>query len=78
MVKAYILVEVEYVEVNKVASEITEIEEIENANIIYGEYDIICLAKANSVIDLKEIVLQKVGKVKGVVNTSSLIVADEE
>jgi len=78
MVKAYVLVETTDVDPNTAATELTEIEEVENVHIVYGKCDIICLAKADNVIDLKEVVLQKIGQVRGVTKTSCFIIADEE
>src|SRR3989338_3632458 len=40
--------------------------------------DIMVHVKSKNLIDLKELALEKIGKVKGVVKTSTLIVADEE
>ena len=78
MVKAYVLIEIEGVNVHKVAKEITQIKEIENIHLIYGEYDLIATVKAKHLVDLKELALEKIGKVAGVVKTSTLIVADED
>ncbi len=78
MVKAYVLVAVEGVDVNRVAREMTGIDEIENLHLIYGEYDIMVIVKTKTLIDLKDLALEKIGKVKGVVKTSTLIVADED
>ena len=78
MVKAYVLVAVEGVDVNKVAKEMTDLDEIENVHLIYGEYDIIAVVRAKNLIDLKDLALEKIGKVKGVIKTSTLIVADED
>lgn len=77
MVKAYVLIAVEGTEVNKAAKDISEIDEVENVHIIYGEYDIIAVVNAENLIDLKDLALEKIGKVRGVVKTSTLIVADE-
>lgn len=78
MVKAYVLVEVEGVEVNKVARDMTDIDEVENVHLIYGEYDILAEVKAKTLVDLKDLALEKLGKVKGVIKTSTLIVADSD
>ncbi len=77
MVKAYVLIQVEGVDTEKAAEEITKFEEVENAHLIYGEYDIIAVVKTKNLIQLKEVALEKIAKVKGVVKTSSLIVADQ-
>ena len=77
MVRAYVLIAIEGVDASRVARELTDIDEIENVHLIYGEYDIIATVKAKTLIDLKDLALEKIGKVKGVVKTSTLIVADE-
>ncbi len=78
MVKAYVLIAIEGVDVNKVAHDLTKIEEVQSSNLIYGEYDIIISVKSKNLIDLKELALEKIGKVKGIVKTSTLIVADAD
>ncbi len=78
MVKAYVLTAIEGAEVSRAAKDISEIDEVENVHIIYGEYDIIAVVKAENLIDLKDLALEKIGKVRGVVKTSTLIVADED
>jgi len=78
MVRAYVLIAIESIDVSKAARDITDIDEVENIHLIYGEYDIIAIVKAKSLIDLKELALEKIGKVKGVIKTSTLIVADED
>jgi len=78
MVKAYVLIAIEGTEVSRAAKDISEIDEVENVHIIYGEYDIIAVVKAENLIDLKDLALEKIGKVRGVVKTSTLIVADED
>ena len=78
MVKAYVLIETEGVDPHKIAGELMLIEEVENTHLIYGEYDLMAYVTAVNLIDLKELALEKIGKVKGVIKTSTLIVADEE
>jgi len=78
MVRAYVLVETEDVDVNSAAKELVELENIENVHIVYGKCNIICLVKCENVIDLKEVVLQKMGNIRGVIKTSCFIIADEE
>lgn len=78
MVKAYVLVAIEGIDANKAAKEVTTIDEVENVHILYGEYDLIALVKSENLIDLKELALEKIGKSKGVIKTSTLIIADEE
>ena len=78
MVRAYVLIAIEGVDANKVANALTNIEEIENVHLIYGEYDLIAAVKSKTLVVLKELALDKIGKVKGVIKTSTLIVADSD
>ncbi len=78
MVKAYVLIAIEGMEPNKIAGELMKIEEVENLHLLYGEYDLIAFVKSDNLINLKELALEKIGKVKGVIKTSTLIVADED
>ena len=57
MVRAYVLIAIEGVDANKVANALTNIEEIENVHLIYGEYDLIATVKAKTLISLKELAL---------------------
>lgn len=77
MVMAYVLIAVEGAEPSVVAKELNNIEEIENIHLIFGEYNIIAVVKTKTLINLKEVALDRISKVRGVVKTSSLIVADE-
>ena len=45
MVRAYVLVETEDVDVNSAAKELVELENIENVHIVYGKCNIIFLLK---------------------------------
>ena len=76
MVKAYVLIQIEGVDPSKAAKDVMLIKEVENAHLIYGEYDIIAVVKTKTLVQLKELALEKIAKVRGVVKTSSLIVAD--
>ena len=77
MIKAYILIGIEGVEVNKIAKQVTDIEEVETVNIIHGEHDLIALVRAKTLIELKEIVVEKIKGINGIVMTEELIIADE-
>ena len=77
MIRAYVLIQLESVDPSKAAKDITSIDEVENAHLTEGEYDIIAIVKTKNLVQLKELALEKIAKVRGVVKTSSLIVADE-
>ncbi|MBS3167549.1 Lrp/AsnC ligand binding domain-containing protein [Candidatus Woesearchaeota archaeon] len=76
MVKAYIIIEVEGVDANKVAKDLTSLEEVENAHIIDGEYDLIALVNTKTVIQLKEVTEKKIEAIKGISKITTLIVVD--
>lgn len=78
MVKAYVLIKVDSNDVNKVANAINALEEVENLHHIYGGFDLIAVIKTKNIIQLKEDVIEKITKVKGVSETSCMIVADED
>jgi len=78
MVKAYVLIETEGRDPKVIAGEMTAIDEVENVHLIYGEYDLMALVKTKDLIRLREVALDKISKVHGVIKTSSLIIADEE
>ena len=78
MVKAYVLIKVDGVDINKVANNINALEEVENLHQIYGGFDLIAIIKTKNIIKLKEDVIEKINKIKGVSETSCMIVADED
>jgi DNA-binding Lrp family transcriptional regulator len=77
MVKAYVFIGVEGINPHKAAVEATKIKEVENVDMISGEYDLMAIVKSKTLVSLRELALDKIGRVKGVVKTSTLIVADE-
>ena len=78
MVKAYVLIETEGRDPHMIANDLMNVDEVENAHLIYGEYDLIAYVNGKTLVDLKELALGKIGKIKGVIKTSTLIVADED
>lgn len=77
MVLAYILLTTRGVDVSEVAKEVIDLEEVSNAHVIYGQYDMIIRVKAKNLEQLREINLNKISKIKGVDATTTLIVADQ-
>ena len=78
MVKAYVLIKVDGNDSNKVANSINALEEVENLHHIYGGFDLIAVIKTKNIIKLKEDVIERISKIKGVSETSCMIVADED
>jgi len=76
VVRAYVMIAVEGVDVNKVAKELTNIEEIENVHLIYGEYDIIAEIKAHNP-ETSTSILKTLKETDGVNTLKTYVVSDQ-
>ncbi len=76
MVLAYILITTIGLSPAKIAKDLMKLDEIESVHLIYGEYDIIARAKTKTLVELREVALEKIRRIKGVEKTSTLIAAD--
>nr|MDO8080611.1 Lrp/AsnC ligand binding domain-containing protein [Candidatus Freyarchaeota archaeon] len=74
---AFVLINTEPANEEKVLSKITKIEGIEEAYILYGVYDILAKIKTESMENLKQTIIWQIRKIEGVVSTLTLIVAEE-
>lgn len=77
MVLAYILLTTRGADVSEVARRVIDLEEVSNAHVIYGEYDMIVRVKTNNLDHLRDFTLNKLQKINGVDTTTTLIVADQ-
>ena len=78
MVTAYVLINVKgSSEASRIAKELLKIDEVENIHLVYGEWDIIITVKTKTLIQLREVTLNKILAVSGIGRTHTLIVADE-
>lgn len=77
MVIAYVLIATNQ-DTSKVANDLTVLEKIENIHLIYGEYDIIGMIRAENMIKLRNFCVHELPKVHGISKTTTLIVASEE
>lgn len=73
MVTAYVLVATTTGEEKAVAEELEKLKEVELADILYGEWDIILRVKVESLKDLDSFLTQKIRKMKNIKLTSTLI-----
>ena len=46
------------------------------AHMLFGEWDLIIRVKASNEIELRETILNKISKIRGISDTNTLIVAD--
>jgi DNA-binding Lrp family transcriptional regulator len=73
--KAYILLGLADCDEQQVLDEIVGYEEVEEAHILFGEWDLIVKLKAESAEQVASIVMDKIRKIEDVKLTSTLIVA---
>ncbi|WXG40729.1 MAG: Lrp/AsnC ligand binding domain-containing protein [Candidatus Freyarchaeum deiterrae] len=74
---AFVLINTEPANEEKVLSKITTIEGIAEAYILYGVYDILAKISTESMENLKQTIIWQIRKIEGVVSTLTLIVAEE-
>ena len=75
MVTAYVLVISKSGTEKQVLEDLQKLEEIKEAKIVYGEYDIIVKVQVENVEKLNEFLLERVRPIKNIEKTSTLIVA---
>ncbi len=69
---AYVLLSVEVGKEHDIAKEVTSIEGVTEARVVYGEYDIVTRVEATSVKDLERTIM-KIRKINGVLRSVTLI-----
>jgi len=74
---AFVLINTEPANEEKVLKAVSKIEGIEEAYILYGVYDILAKIKTESMENLKQTIIWQIRKIEGVVSTLTLIVAEE-
>ena len=75
MVSAYIMMKMQVGMDDQVIAEIKGMKQIEEANATYGAYDLVIKVNFKTIEDLDRFIFEKMRKVKGVTETSSMIVA---
>jgi len=61
----------------QVISEIKKLEQVEEANATYGSFDLVIKVKFKTIEDLDRFIFEKLRRIKGVNETSSMIVAKQ-
>lgn len=77
MVSAYIMMKMQVGMDDHVISEIRKLENIQSADATYGSYDLVIKVKFRNIEDLDRFIFEKIRRVKGITETSSMIVAKE-
>lgn len=73
MITAYVLIATTTGEEKAVAEKLQKLKEVELADILYGEWDIILRVKVENLTDLDSFLTQKIRKMKDIKLTSTLI-----
>jgi DNA-binding Lrp family transcriptional regulator len=73
MIKAYILVATSIGKEKAVAEKLQELKEVEFADILYGNWDIILRVNVGSLEELDTFLTERIRKSKNIKNTSTLI-----
>ena len=77
MVLAYVMMKMQVGMDDQVIGEIKSLKQIEEANATYGAYDLVIKVNFKTIEDLDRFIFEKIRKIKGVNETSSMIVAKQ-
>lgn len=75
--KAYVLFKVSSGTEREICRKIAEFDEVSEANIIFGEYDLIAKVQAENLQRLEEFLTNKIRSIPTVILTSTMLVARE-
>ncbi len=73
MITAYLLMIVESGHDKIVMSKLLEADEVKEANVVYGQYDLIAKVRVKDIRDLEDFILKEVRRIKQIKETSTLI-----
>ncbi len=76
MVSAYILITANIGQVKRVARELKKIKGVKSVHVVTGNYDIIAFVEAPDLHALSSTVVDRIHRVKGVVDTNTAVVVD--
>jgi anthranilate phosphoribosyltransferase len=75
MVIAYVLATLKAGSERDVKDKLREIKEVTDANILYGEYDLIIKIELDGISELSDFILDKIRAISAIERTTTLIVA---
>ena len=76
MIRAYVLINVEPKKEYEVIKKLEKLKHVKEADIVFGEYDIVAVIEAPDMTSLSETLKNIRVKTKGVVKTSTMITAE--
>jgi len=77
LVSAYIMMKMQVGMDDQVVAELKKLPQIQEANATYGAYDLVIKVKFKTIEDLDRFIFEKIRRVKGITETSSMIVAKQ-
>lgn len=75
MVSAYIMMKMHVGMDDQVIAEIKKLEQVKEADATYGSYDLVIKVNFKTIEDLDRFIFEKVRRIKGITESSSMIVA---
>jgi len=75
MVSAYIMMKMQVGLDDQVIAEIKKLEQVKEADATYGSYDLVIKVNFKTIEDLDRFIFDKVRRIKGITESSSMIVA---
>ena len=78
MPTAFILMKTEPESMSEVAKAIRAVAGVEEANMVYGNYDIVVKVKVETMEELKQILSYKIRKIEKVLTTQTILVPDKK
>ena len=76
MVLAFVLIVAEAGQEKSIANSLSGVSEVEDVDVIYGEYDIIIKINVLHISNLGDFIMEKVRPIEGVKRTSTLIAVE--
>jgi len=77
LVLAYIMMKMQVGMDDSILAEIKKLEQIQEANATYGSYDLVIKVNFRTIEDLDRFIFEKIRRIKGITETSSMIVAKQ-
>jgi DNA-binding Lrp family transcriptional regulator len=76
-VKAFVLINTQIGSEEDVLKYLRNLEEVEEAHIVYGVYDIVAKVTAEDINKLRDIVTMKIRKMNKIMSTTTMVVIEE-
>ncbi|MEM1538424.1 MAG: Lrp/AsnC ligand binding domain-containing protein [Candidatus Nezhaarchaeales archaeon] len=61
-----------------VVNQLREVPGVEEAELLFGDYDAIIKVKANKIHEIENLVVDKVASIKGIVSTMTMLCVDDK